>query len=387
MTDTLRNTTFEDLCATLDEQQDRKVDLVLPARDLAFGQGNLRIRRQDKAQISGDGVTTPVETYAPTDVFDEGVAERIGINRTWLRTLRENGWTDILDGTLNGLIQGKQTGPDEWMREALDKSVLVRAFKDADGGATGTARALLSNAYKIVDHVPALRAAMQGMRAAGLGAEHVTGCSLTGRRLYVTVEVPQIRALAPELFKNYVSPFTGQRGADNPVVHAGFVLGNSETGNGTFFLYPRIVAEVCTNGMTIKKDVGALAQRHLGARLDDGLVDYSERTRKANLEVIMSMAQDTIRTFLSEDYLNTVVRKLTERAGEPVTKPEQRIKEVTQKLGCPALYDDVLTHFIKGADMTRGGIMHAVTAAAQSDAIDADTAFQMEEKATAMLMA
>jgi hypothetical protein len=31
--------------------------------------------------------------------------------------------------------------------------------------------------------------------------------------------------------------------------------------------------------------------------------------------------------------------------------------------------------------------MHAVTAAAQSDELDADTAFRMEERATAMMMA
>jgi hypothetical protein len=42
--------------------------------------------------------------------------------------------------------------------------------------------------------------------------------------------------------------------------------------------------------------------------------------------------------------------------------------------------------FIKGGDMTRGGIVQAVTAAAQSAEIDADTAFQMEGKATALLL-
>jgi len=382
MTDTLRKDTFETLLATLDEQQERKVDVVTPVTNLCFGKGNLRLRRPDmEPVITADGVTPVVQEFASTDVFDSGVAERIGINGTWLRKLRETGRTDIIDGTLNALIHGKQGE-----HEPLDKSVLVRAFKDADGGETGTARALLSNAYKIIDHVDTLRAAMQGMRAAGLGAENVTQCDLTARRMYVVIEVPQIKTLAPELFRNYVSPFTGQRGADNPVVHAGFVLGNSEVGDGTFFLYPRIVAEVCTNGMTIKKDVGALAQRHLGARLDDGLVDYSDATREANRRLITSMAQDTVRTFLSKDYLDKVVRKLAERAGEPVEKPEETIKDVTRKLEIPALYDDVLTHFIKGADLTRGGIMHAVTAAAQSGDIDADTAFRMEEKSTALLL-
>jgi hypothetical protein len=398
MTNTLRKTDFETLLATLDEQQERKVDVITPATNLCFSQGNLRVRRDDlEPTLAETGVTPVVQEFVPNEVFDGGLADRLGgpVTATYIRKLREQGWTDILDGTLNALIHGKRlqgtsTGTQptgEWLREPQTKSVLVRALKDADGGEVGTARALLSNAYKIIDHVDTLRAAMSGMRAAGLGAEHVTECNLTDRKMYVTIEVPQVRAAAASLLKDYVSPFTGNRGADNPIVHAGFVLGNSEVGDGTFFLYPRIVAEVCTNGMTIKKDVGALVQRHLGARLDDGLVTYSDATHRANRDLISRMAEDTVRSFLTTGYLESVIRKLEEKAGEPVAKPETAIKEVTRKLEIPALYDDVLTHFIKGADLSRGGIMHAVTAAAQSADIDADTAFRMEERATAMLMA
>lgn len=389
MTDTLRKTDFETLLATLDEQAERKVDVILPATNMCFRDGNLRVRRSDLTPILTEhGVDQPVQEFVPNEVFDSGFADRLGgpVTASYLRKLRAERWTDMIDGTLNAMLHGKRVSDDEWLREPQTKSVLLRAFKDADGGETGTARALLSNAYKIIDHVDTLRAALTGMKAAGLGAENVTQCDLTARKMYVTVEVPEVRAAAATLLKDYVSPFTGQRGADNPIVHAGFVLGNSEVGDGTFFLYPRIVAEVCTNGMTIKKDVGALVQRHLGARLDDGLVTYSDATHKANRELITRMAEDTVRTFLTRGYLESVITKLEEKAGEPVEKPEAAIKEVTRRLEVPALYDDVLTHFIKGADLSRGGIMHAVTAAAQSADLDADTAFRMEEKATAMLL-
>lgn len=388
-TDTLRKTDFETLLATLDEQAERKVDVITPATNLCFSGGNLRLRRDDLAELTAEGVTSPVQVFQPNEVFDGGLADRLGgpVTATYLRKLRELGRTDILDFTLNSLIHGDRPRDGRpQQHESQTKSVLVRAFKDVDGGEVGTARALLSNAYKIIDHVDTLRAALSGMRAAGLGADNVTQCDLTARKMYVVVEVPQVRAAAATLLKDYVSPFTGQRGADNPIVHAGFVLTNSEVGDGTYSLYPRIVAEVCTNGMTIKKDVGALVQRHLGARLDDGLVNYSAATYEANRELIRKMSEDTVRSFLTEGYLTSVITKLEEKAGEPVTKPEAAIKEVTRKLEVPALYDDVLTHFIKGADLSRGGIMHAVTAAAQSSDIDADTAFRMEERVTAMLL-
>lgn len=391
MTDTLRKTDFHTLLATLDEQAERKVDVVTPATNLCFSGGNLRVLRSDlEPELTADGVKTQVQEFVPNEVFDGGLADRLGgpVTGTYIRKLRDMGRTDILDYTLNSLIHGDRPRDGRpQQHEPQTKSVMVRALKDADGGPVGTARALLSNSYKIVDHVETLRAAMAGMQAAGLGAQHVTQADLTARRMYVTIEVPEIRAAASTLLKDYVSPFTGNRGADNPIVHAGFVLGNSETGDGTFFLYPRIVAEVCTNGMTIKKDVGALVQRHLGGRLDDGLITYSDATRAANRELIARMAQDTVQSFLTTGYLESVITKLEEKAGEPVAKPEAAIKEVTRKLEVPALYDDVLAHFIKGADLTRGGIMHAVTAAAQSADIDADTAFRMEERSTAMLMA
>lgn len=386
MTDTLRKTSFETLLATLDEQQERKVDLVLPATSLAFGGGNLRVLRSDlEPELTADGVKSPVQVYAPTDVFDEGIADRlrnngVGVPRAFLRSLREQGWTDMIDGTLNGLIHGKGD-----LRQPLDKKVLLRALKDADGGETGSARALLSNSYKIVDHVETLRAAMRGMSAAGLGANNITQCDLTGRKMYVRVEAPEVKAYAPELLKNYRSPFRPElTGRELPVVHAGFVLTNSETGHGSFTVVPEFTIEVCTNGMTIARE--AVSARHLGAKLDDGLIQYSARTRQANLELITSQAEDAIRTFLDVDFMQTILDEMTANATGEVKEAEKAVKEITQKVECPALYDDVLTMFIKGGDMSKGGLVHAVTAAAQSEEIDADTAYSMQTKATALLL-
>lgn len=390
MTDTLRRTDFATLLATLDEQQERKVDVVVPATALCFGGGNLRVLRSDlEPTLTPDGVKSPVQVYAPTDVFDEGVAERIGVPRAFLRKLRNEGWTDIIDGMLNALVHGKRdVTPDgsEWLREPLAKSFLVRALKDADGGPVGSARALLSNSYKIVDHVETLRAAMRGMAAAGLGADNITQCDLTGRKMYVRVEAPEVKAYAPELLKNYRSPFRPElTGAELPVVHAGFVLTNSETGHGSFTVVPEFTVEVCTNGMTVQRD--AVSARHLGARLDDGLIRYSERTRQANLELITSQAEDAIRTFLDAGYMQSVLDEMTEKAVRPLSStPEKAVKEITQKIECPALYDDVLAMFIKGGDISQGGLVHAVTAAAQSETIDADTAYQAQSRATALLL-
>lgn len=388
--DTLRKTDFHTLWATLREQQARKVDLVTSLGNVCSGKGEIRVRRSDLEPVLTDsGVSPVVETYTPNEIFDDGLAGRLGIPREYLRTLRENGWHDLADQNINGLIHGKR-GPDNageltWLRQPKADRVMLRAFKDADGGPTGTARALLSSKYKIIDHIDTLLAALDGLKAAGLGAENITQCDLTGRRMYVVVEAPQVWALAPELLKDYRSPFTGARGADNPKVHAGFVLSNSETGHGGYSLKPRIVVQVCTNGMTMNVKHRVFNKRHLGADLSDGLVQYSERTRLLNQQMITSQATDIVRTFLDVDYVKSVITELTEKAGIEVKEPEKEIKAVTQTLKIPSQYDSVLAHFIKGGDLTRGGIMQAITAAAQSPDIDADLAFLMEEQAASVL--
>jgi hypothetical protein len=383
MTDTLRKTDFATLVATLREQQERKVDLVLPAANMCFSGGNLRIRRSDVPVLTEDGVTAPVEEFVPGEVFDDGLSSRLGIPRAYLRTMRDNGWTDMIDGNANALLHGRRSQPTgEWLRDPSSKRFLVRALKDADGGQMGTARALLSNSYKIVDHLETLSAALRGMERAGLGADNIVQADLTGRRMYITVVAPEIKALAPELLKGYRSPFSGATGADNPTVFAGFVLSNSETGYGAFTVTPRLVVEVCSNGMTVAKD--AVSRTHLGARLDDGVIQYSDATRQANLNLITSQAQDAIRTFLDTDYMVKVISDMEAKAGATVKEPEKVIKEVTQKLEFSAMYDTVLEHFIKGGDTTRGGLMNAITSAAQT-ADDADLAFRMEERALRVL--
>ena len=75
--------------------------------------------------------------------------------------------------------------------------------------------------------------------------------------------------------RRVLSAFTGARGADNPLVFAGFVLTNSETGHGSFAIAPRLIAQVCSNGYTITRD--AMREVHLGGQLGEGVITASRR--------------------------------------------------------------------------------------------------------------
>ncbi|MFI7631676.1 hypothetical protein [Microbispora rosea] len=192
-------------------------------------------------------------------------------------------------------------------------------------------------------------AALDGVRLAGVDID-IDGCDLTERRIYVRVVCEQVAALAPELLKNYRSPFTGAAGADNSLVFAGFVISNSETGCGAFTITPRLLVQVCRNGMTITAD--AHRHVHLGGRLDDGgAVRWSSDTQDKNLQLITAQTRDAITTFLDTDYLTTKIRELTAAAGAEITDPDTTIQAVTSKL---RFTDDqqreILRHFIRGGE-------------------------------------
>ncbi len=83
-----RNATLVDLAALLRGQQDRKVDIVAPAA--AIRASGARLVVDESAPVIGpDGVTMTHGTYAPTNICDQGVADKLGIPATYLRRMRE----------------------------------------------------------------------------------------------------------------------------------------------------------------------------------------------------------------------------------------------------------------------------------------------------------
>jgi hypothetical protein len=139
------------------------------------------------------------------------------------------------------------------------------------------------------------------------------------------------------------------------------------------------VAQVCGNGMTITRD--AMRVVHLGERLDQGVVSWSDNTRDKTLALITAKTTDAVASFLDSAYVERTVRGMEKDAGHPVTDPEAAVRTVCQRLRfTDAQQKDILNHFIRGGDVTAGGVMHAVTSVALT-LDDADTAHEMEGQA------
>lgn len=376
----LRNASLQGLVTELTEQRDRKEDLIVPARDLWSRNGGVFVRGAGEPVLTESGVTTANSEYDASDVYDEGLSAKLGVPRAYLRTLRESGKLDLIDANVNGQLHGFKSADGTLVRETDPRKFLLRTFK-GQGGGHGYARALLSDSYKTIDNWDVLMATLSGMKSAGLDAHVVRQADLTNRRMYVKVVVPEVQALAPKLLRNYRSPFSGNRGADNPTVFAGFVLSNSETGGGAFSITPSLEIEVCTNGMTISQD--AVSRRHLGSKMEEeGIVRYSNETAAKNLELITLQTRDAVKTFLDTDYMERVIERIETGSERAVSgKPQDVVKALAKRDAFSKEdTDGILEHFIKGGDTTTGGLFNAITSYSQT-VTDADKAYAMDADA------
>lgn len=389
MQTTTRNADLTDLMTLLRDQHARKVDVVAPAATIRSVDGNLTIRGAE-AVLTEDGVTTTDGTYTPTTVCDEGLADKLSVPVAYLKRLRTER-PDLYDANVNGWLHGRKArtrlstdgSTETVLRDPIPgdpRAFLVRAFRGDDGG-TGIARAFLSDRYSVVDNLDVLMAALDGIRDAGVEV-NIDGGDLTERRMVVRVTCPEVSAMAPVLLDGYRSPFTGASGSDNPTVWAGFQISNSEVGGGAFTITPRLVVQVCNNGMTMTKD--AVSKVHLGGRLDAGVVRYAEDTQVAALSLVKKQTRDAVATFLSADYLTGAIARLEGNAGMEVASHDE-VRTMAKSLRyTDAETDGILSHFTKGGQMTRGGVVNAITAYAQT-MDDGDAAYALESRAVSLL--
>jgi hypothetical protein len=166
---------------------------------------------------------------------------------------------------------------------------------------------------------------------------------------------------------------------DEPIVFAGFVLSNSEVGGGAFSIVPRLMVKVCRNGLVITKD--AIRAVHLGSRLDDGLIQWSDDTQQKAVALVTARTRDAVQAFVDPEWVQAMVTKIEEQSSKRVSDPAEAVKVVGKKLAFDqATIDGVLDHFVRGGQMTAGGVLQAVTSYAQTIQ-NADKAMDVEAQA------
>lgn len=378
---TARNAKVEDVIDLLNAQQDVKYDVVVSSDRIRYENG-LVVIRDGATRIDEDGVGMADAFLSPTDVFEDGISSRLGIPRAYLRRLRDehadhayegNRYGETLDANVNLWLDHE---PRNWT---------VRGFRTDDPDSVGIARAFLSDRFGFIDHIDTVMAVLDGIASTGLDGVEFESADLSERKLRVKISAPQVTAVAREFTRGYRSPFTGETGDALPLISAGLVVDNSETGGGAFRISPHITVRVCKNGMT--RTFEALRKVHIGGQLEEGVVNWSDETKGQALELVKLQAKDAVSTFLSEGYVETVAAELDAKAGAPVADAVDTLERV----GKAMKYTEdeqkrILDYFIRGGQATAGGVVQAVTAYAQ-EVDDPDRAAELEEGAFAALEA
>jgi hypothetical protein len=380
----LRNTDLPGLVDLLRKQADVKVDEVVSASRLRVEGGNLHVVGAHTT-IDDDGVESHDAVLAPTERFDDGVSEKLGIPRAYLRRTRD-ARVPIRSDNYGGVdldVPLYDANVNAWLAADPTRKFLVRSFRTDDHHDVGVARALLSDSVALgMDNLDVLLAVLAGVRDAGQDVT-IHRASLTERQMRVQLVAPAITALAPVLLRGYRSPFSGRSGADLPVISAGLDVRNSETGGGAFVVAPYALVQICTNGMT--RQVDAVRKAHLGSRLDEGVIRWSAETVHHATALVTSQARDAVETFLSADYLAGWVDEIEGKSTAPIVDAAGTIERVGKAHAfTDAEQASILDCFIRSGDLTAGGVMQAVTAAAQG-VESPDRQAEMEDLAMAVL--
>lgn len=217
----------------------------------------------------------------------------------------------------------------------------------------GNARAFLSDRYRPLDNFDLANAVLPFF--AELPDARFESIEFTETRFYLKVVLPRIQG---EVRKG-------------DVVQAGVVISNSEVGSGALSIQPMTYRLVCLNGM-IAADHGQ-RRYHVGRKADD-LAEmyeiYSDQTKRLEDAAFFSKVQDTMRRICSGETLNAIIEKMR-AATEQVIAPtaiNAVVEEVTERFGyTQRTQQGILGHLIAGGDLSRYGLMNALTRQSQDE--------------------
>lgn len=363
--------TFTDLREHLTKLRDMRHDVVLNSSHLlAADDSTLLSTPEVEDVITPHGVGIPPYELEITPHALQQIASKWKIPVRYLRDLMEKSagghraWNLLWADTLNTHF------------DVENMDVLVRALVEP-GEKRGVLRAMLSPSYGFIEHFDVLTAVFDGLRVAREihkidfepGPAHISDTQMRAR-----VNMPQLSVVAEALLKNYVSPFTGNRGVDNPNIFLGLDIRNSEVGAGSFNIVPVIVVQVCDNGMTMTKDL--FRKVHLGSRMENGVM--SDRTARATMELIASQTSDYVMNIATPEFLQS---KVDELMGLAVKVEPTIVQDHLKSVYSDDEADAIFNAFISCGDHTAFGVAQAMTAVSQTDQFGVDAARDLDDNA------
>lgn len=307
--------TISQLAAEIERRQTAKRDFIADTREIAMS-GDLRLR-------------VGSEAFGLTDVAHRQIGDKAGIPAKYYDRMRKAA-PQLLALNVN-----------EWFRSDPERR-MVRTLD-------GAARAVLTDRYQRIDN------------------EHIAEVVLP-----VLAETPGIRIVSTEITESrlYIKAVNELVRAEVKVgdpVEAGVMITNSEIGLGAVAISPLVNRLVCTNGMVVADQ--KYRRNHVGRRADSSDDVYemlSDEALRADDRAILLKVRDIVKAALDQARFAVTVDKMRDAAeSQKMRDPIQTVELLADRLNLQeGEKPSILRHLIEGGDLTKWGMLNAITRAA-----------------------
>lgn len=293
-----------------------------------------------------------LEDFAVSDIAHQQIASRLGIPFRYYQKMQKE-YPELLDKNVNGWFE---RNPERRMLRTLDHRL----------------RAFLSDRYRRLDNLELCASVLPVINE--MKGASIESCEVTESHLYLKIINKKLKAEV----------------AVGDVVQAGFVVSNSEIGFGSLKVEPLVYRLVCKNGL-ICKDYGQ-KKYHVGrqveAETEVAYELYSDETLKADDKAFFMKVQDIVRCAVDESRFLMTVDKMREAMRMPlIHDPVQEVELLANSYQLnQSERGNVLRSLFMGRDLTRYGLVNAVTDASKL-AITYERATEMERIGGEILMA
>jgi Domain of unknown function (DUF932) len=329
--------TLVQLAEELTVQQESKRDFHAPTSSLSMlGNGNFHLETNNGS-----------EEMPATDYAHAQMASRLQVPKPYYDRMRAQS-PDLLSTNVN-----------HWLGQKQGETSLIRTLRSQ-------MRAFLSNRYRIVDNHDILAMVMPELAEMGDGIQ-IASCNVTEEKMYLKVINTNIEAAIS---------------VGDPV-QAGFVLSNGELGNGSISVEPFIYRLVCTNGLTLKD---AKQRKNHAGRANESTDLYASDTVQAIDNAFKLEIRDLVRSAISVTTFRDAVADLQVSKNDVITGHPAKAVELTSKaIGLSSDESSiVLNHLIRSGDLSRFGMLNAVTRTAE-DIPSYDRATEIERLGSSVL--
>ena len=316
--------TLAELVLEVDRQAETNQDFEMPANRMTVD----AIGGMEELELEGYG------TFRMRETAHGHLAELVGIPKAYYDRMREEAPL-LFANSVN-----------HWL--SLNES--QRFVRTAEGAV----RAVLSGKYRPLDNAPLVQVTLPALQQRGF---KIVSAEVTERKLYLKAVLPKLEDEVKV----------------GDVVQFGLAITNSEIGHGSLRIDPLLYFLACDNGAQLLDS--RVKKFHVGrgtGDLEHARQFFSAGTQAREDELFWLQIGDVVQGTTSVDYFRKQVEKLRAAAADRIEGDPVGVVEVAAKRYrlTDAERNATLTHFLSGyngqSELTRYGLMQAITAASQA---------------------